>query len=412
MLFYNLGIRTYILLIRIAAFFKPKAKLWVDGRKNTWEPLKQAFGNQHKTVWFHCASLGEFEQGRPLIETFKVDYPEYKILLTFFSPSGYEVRKNYAGADYVCYLPADTPSNAKRFIEITKPVLAIFVKYEFWFNYLKTLNQHHTPLFIVSGKFRHNQHFFQWYGAFARKGLANVTRFYVQDETSVQLLHRIGLGNVLKSGDTRFDRVASIAKQSIDFEEIRNFCGSKPVLIFGSTWPADEEVFLPFIAAWHEKAKFIIAPHEVHNTRIDELRRKAGLPTCLFTDLQVNPSIQANILIVNTIGKLSQLYKYGTIAYIGGGFGAGTHNILEAATFGLPVIFGPNHKQFTETVELIKAGGAFGISNAAEFRQTAESLLANDQKRQHCANLCSTYVKNNQGATQRIMLGVQEILAK
>jgi 3-deoxy-D-manno-octulosonic-acid transferase len=410
MIVYNLGITIYTLFIRLASLFNPKAKQWVEGRKQVWEKLEKTFGNPQKTVWFHCASLGEFEQGRPLIEAFRLKYPNYKILLTFFSPSGYEIRKNYPGADSIFYLPADTASNAKRFISITKPDLAIFVKYEFWFNYLKSLNQAHIPLLIVSGKFRPSQHFFKWYGGFARKGLTHVTRFYVQDEASVKLLANICLNNVTKSGDTRFDRVASIATQLIEFEEVKQFCGSYPVLVFGSTWAADEDVFLPFLRTWHTNAKFIIAPHEVHPARIEALQKTIGLSSCLFSELKPNQTNLPNILIINNIGKLSQLYKYGTLAYIGGGFGVGTHNILEAATFGLPVIFGPNHTQFAETVELIKAGGAFSITTAAQFSQVAEILLSNPKNWKTCSEICRNFVKNNQGASKLIMQGIDEIL--
>jgi 3-deoxy-D-manno-octulosonic-acid transferase len=412
MLLYDASIRAYTGVIGIAALFNPKAALWVKGRKNIWQELANSCKGHANIVWFHCASLGEFEQGRPVIEAFRSDFPEHKILLTFFSPSGYEVRKNYSGVDFVFYLPADTIANAKHFMQIVNPVLAVFVKYEFWFNYLKVLKFNKIPVLVISSVFRPQQHFFKWYGSFFRKGLQHISWFFVQNMKSQLLLQSIGINNVTVSGDTRFDRVAAIARNPVIYSEVENFCGKSDVIICGSTWPADDEIIWKLIDQSPANAKFIIAPHEVHQARIAGLLQKSKGKAVLFSDLKNETAETKNILIINNIGILSHLYKYGRIAYIGGGFGAGTHNILEAATFGLPVFFGPNHLQFTETVELIRAGGAFGISNAQEFVTQISGLLSNSGYYNKCSTICSNYIAEKQGATKLIMLKIKSILIR
>ncbi len=404
-LLYDLAIHIYGDAISLAALYNPKAKAWVKGRKDWSEHLQSAVSSRqsaagsqqtsditkhstlnikHSTLediaWFHCASLGEFEQGRPVIEAFRKEHPEWKILLTFFSPSGYDIRKNYEGADWVFYLPLDTPGNARRFVETVNPGLVVFVKYEFWFRFLQVLSKKKIPVYVISANFRPDHHFFRWYGGWARKQLNKVTRFFVQDEPSAQLLRAKGIEQVTVSGDTRFDRVAAIAATVKEFPLVKRFCGGEPVFLAGSTWPQDEELILQLVEKLGDRVKFIIAPHEVGRERLEGLKfavpssqfavrssqsepgtgnHKPG--TVLFSVLTEENATSARVLIVDGIGYLAHLYQYATIAYIGGGFGAGIHNVLEAATFGKPVIFGPKYHKFREAAELIKAGGAFCI---------------------------------------------------
>ena len=380
---YDLIIHLYGYAISVAALFNPKAKQWIVGRKAA--PSLTPSPNWGRegvgaTAWFHCASLGEFEQGRPVIEAFREAHPDCKIVLTFFSPSGYEVRKNYKGADHVFYLPLDTPSNAKKFVHLVRPSLVVFVKYEFWFRYLDVLYREKIPVYVVSAIFRPDQHFFRWYGGWSKKQLRKVTGFFVQDESSEELLRAKGIGQVVVSGDTRFDRVAAIAADAKPFPLVEKFAAGCPVFVAGSTWPADEELILKLIEEVGDRVKFIIAPHEVGVERVDALRDKIPNSkfqianpepgTILFSELTPENAASANVLIVNGIGYLSHLYQYATIAYIGGGFGAGIHNILEAAAFGKPVIFGPNYEKFKEANELIEKGGAFSISNSRQLNKT------------------------------------------
>ena len=388
---YNISILFYVLGIRIASLLNSKAKLWIKGRNNIFQTLKTATENQNKILWFHCASLGEFEQGKPIIEAYKIKYPTHKILLTFFSPSGYEIQKNYNGADWVFYLPADTPSNAKRFIEIVKPIKAIFVKYEFWLNYMTELKRTNIPFYSVSAIFRKEQVFFK-YKWFAKQ-LNNVRHFFVQDKTSSELLKSIGYNNTTISGDTRFDRVKTNASSAKGIPLVTEFCKQKPTIICGSTWPKDEQLIANFIKE-NQQYNYIIAPHEL--LKIQQLQKWTnGL---LFSDANEQNIHNSNVLIIDSIGLLSSIYKYGTISYIGGGFGKGIHNILEPAAFDTPIIFGPHYNKFNEAKDLIEIGGAISIKNFNELQEAFSYFFSNYQK-----NICKNYIMQKCGSTQLVI---------
>ncbi|HEX8517427.1 MAG TPA: glycosyltransferase N-terminal domain-containing protein [Bacteroidia bacterium] len=404
---YSFSINCYRLLITAASLFNPKAKQWVKGRKNLFprleSDLKLLKKNGSEVIWFHCASLGEFEQGRPLIEKYKEIHPSALIVLTFFSPSGYEVRKNYKGADIICYLPADTISNARKFIWIIKPEKAFFVKYEFWFNYLHELKTKNIPTYLVSGIFRDGQHFFKPYGSWFRSQLKSFTHFFLQDQHSLDLLDAIDFKNTTVAGDTRFDRVAAIAETVKSIDLIKDFSGGRPIFIGGSTWPEDEKIIAA--SGLKENFKVIIAPHEVHSSHItfieNEFQRNSLNTLCFSKADKINVST-ADVLIIDNIGMLSSLYQYAVIAYIGGGFGKGIHNILEAATFGMPVIFGPNYEKFTEAKELIRAGGAFTISDGLSLDNIL-ALLKDGQVLKMASHVSKHYVQSRKGATNKIL---------
>jgi 3-deoxy-D-manno-octulosonic-acid transferase len=407
-LLYNISIHVYKILISAASFANPKAKLWVQGRKNIFEKLASSISALHspgsRLVWFHCASLGEFEQGRPLIERYRERHPGVKILLTFFSPSGYEIRKNYAGADLVCYLPADTPSNAKHFLKIVKPSAVFFVKYEFWFNYLAELKKQNVPTYLVSGIFRNEQHFFKFYGAWFRKQFSSFTYFFLQDQRSEELLHSIGYTNTMVTGDTRFDRVSEISKSVKAFPLIEKFKSGKNILIAGSTWKEDEELISEL--RFGNGYKLILAPHEIDEKHIEAIVEQfSAYPVIRYSHATESSVSSAQVLIIDNIGMLSSLYQYGTVAFIGGGFGKGIHNILEAAAFGLPVIFGPNYERFKEAADLVKIGGAFSISNREELEKTV-ALLRDEQVLKTASHISGYYVESRTGATEKILAAV------
>jgi 3-deoxy-D-manno-octulosonic-acid transferase len=410
---YNLLIHIYVLLIRILAFFKhEKAKLWYDGRKDIFTKLEDAFKNKdrEKRIWMHVASLGEFEQGRPLIELLKKETPQYKIVLTFFSPSGYELRKNYAFADYIFYLPADTHANALHFIEIVKPELVIFVKYEFWFNYLHILKKQNITTLLISAIFREKQfQTFNPYAYFLKKMLQCFNFIFVQNTPSVLLLKKHGFSNVENVGDTRIDRVLAIKNEAPKYPIIEQFIATNQTVICGSTWQPDENIIIEFLKSnLSSNWKFIIAPHDISKGNVERLMKDLPNEYVLYSDLKNHPITQSSnhffnkrILIIDNIGMLSSLYQYGTIAYIGGGFGSGIHNTLEPIAFGLPVIFGPKFQKFEEAIQLISTGGGFSISNYADFEKT---MLFLQSKKNHsiASNAASNYVTNNQGATLKI----------
>jgi 3-deoxy-D-manno-octulosonic-acid transferase len=401
---YTLSIFLYLLAIRIASLFNPKAKKWVEGRRRLFSRLKADCHGSGKIIWFHCASLGEFEQGRPLMEEMKKRDPSCRILLTFFSPSGYDIRKDYDKADFVYYLPVDTSRNARLFLDIVRPDSVYIIKYEFWYNLLAELGRRKIPTYLVSGIFRQEQYFFKWYGAWFVNQLKCFSRFYVQDEMSQQLLNSIGFNNAVVTGDTRFDRVASIAAESRELPLVKAFCGEKRVLIAGSSWEKDTDLIaqLPFKS---KDLKLIIAPHEIGAAEIQETmaRFQNTLKVIRYSEADLIHAKEADVLIIDNIGMLSSLYKYGSLAYIGGGFGNGIHNILEAAVWNLPVIFGPNYHKFSEAHELIKRGGAFCVHDEKELQILVTRLLDDAGLRTSIAEISGDYVRTNSGATNKIL---------
>ena len=402
---YDIAIAFYAFIVRLASLFNKKAKKMLAGQKETFSILAENMDPQARYIWFHAASLGEFEQGRPLIEKIREEKPEYKILLTFFSPSGYEVRKDYAGADVVCYLPFDFRSNALKFLDSAKPEIAVFIKYEFWMNYLNCLKNRNIPTYIISAIFRPTQIFFRWYGYRYRAVLNNFNWFFVQDENSLKLLNRFNHYNITISGDTRFDRVYQICERGKNLRLIEKFvqktAKKQLILIAGSTWDKDEEILIPFFNQ-HPEIKLIIAPHETKESRIAELKNRIKRPCSLYSQTDEKSIEKADCLIVDCIGLLSSIYRYGEIAYVGGGFGAGIHNILEAAAYGIPVLFGPHYGKFKEAGELIAGKGAFPISNEEDFVARMNDLSVCSGLIQTTGEKTRNYVINNLGATQKI----------
>lgn len=402
--FYNFLMVCYRALVQLAAFTgNNKAKLWIAGRKNIWTRLTKELGTVEQRIWVHAASLGEFEQGRPIIEKLKAEHPEYKIFLTFFSPSGYEVRKNYPGADYIFYLPADSPMNATRFVDLVKPELVFFIKYEFWFNYLATLKDRKIPVYLCSAIFRPDQLFFKPYGSWYRKNLTFFEHFFVQDKASQRLLQSIGFANVTVTGDTRFDRVYAIATQAREVAEVQAFVNGRRCIVAGSSWAPDEDMLARYLNETTHSVLCIFAPHEIDEPHIERLQSLLTKRTVRFSAWKQNLTGEYDVLIIDNIGMLSSLYRYGQVAYIGGGFGKGIHNVLEAATFGLPVIFGPNYTKFREAVELIEKGGAVSISQYNDLKELLDSYFANGDLLQKAGVVAGNYVKTNIGATDKIL---------
>ncbi len=399
---YSLFIGFYKIILKLISPFHSKAKQMIEGRKQVWKKLANV-DKEASYLWVHCASLGEFEQGRPVIERYKAQHPKSKILLTFFSPSGYEIRKNYEGADVIIYLPFDSKKNAKRLLDTLNIKAAIFVKYEFWNFYLKALKQRQIPTYSISSIFRAQQTFFKWYGGWYRKMLACFTTFFVQNEASKTLLKSIGYDNVKVTGDTRFDRVADIVKQAKDLPEIALFKNGKTIVVGGSTWPKDEELLIPFINADKSDTKYIIAAHEVHESHIAAICSQLKVPFQRYTQMDKTQLAAAKVLVIDTIGILSSAYRYGEIAYIGGGFGVGIHNTLEAATYGLPVVFGPNYRKFQEAVELIQNNAGFSINNQSELNQQLSIFLSDSDALADSSKAAADYVKSHTGATDVIL---------
>jgi 3-deoxy-D-manno-octulosonic-acid transferase len=407
---YDLFLLLYPLGARMLAFKNEKAKKWLQGRENIFEQLSSTITHNKKIIWVHCASLGEFEQAKPLIEKLSQQFSGVKILLTFFSPSGYEVQKNYEGADYIFYLPLDSKWNATKFFDIVNPALCIFIKYEFWYYYINEAKQRNVPIILASGVFRKTQPFFQWYGDFHRKMLRSVSYFFVQDSNSVELLNSLGIQNVALTGDTRFDRVLAIAKEFQPIELIERFCKGHPVIVAGSTWTEDDEELHHYVNT-NAHIRFIIAPHDVSKARVDEclsLYKNA----IRFSDLQQSFNElkeNFNVLIIDNIGLLSKLYRYSTISYIGGGFGGdGVHNVLEAAVYGKPVVFGPVYDKYIEAVELVQKGGAFSIENAIVLEKQFNKLLDDECLYKQACLAAKNFVDENAGATEKIIQYIQE----
>jgi 3-deoxy-D-manno-octulosonic-acid transferase len=405
--FYTIFLSLYVTGIKILSFWNPKARLWINGRKN-FPVININSSTNIKTIWVHCASLGEFEQGRPVIENIKTQYPYAKIVLSFFSPSGYEIQKNYPGADSVLYLPIDSKANAKKMVSSINPSLVLWIKYEYWFYYLEELRQKNIPLLLVSGIFRKTQPFFKWYGTTWKKALTSFTHFFVQDRDSKNLLAGIGIDkNVTVSGDTRFDRVIEITEKFDHIPFIREYCGESRVLVAGSTWEEDEEELIHYVRA-NPQIKFIIAPHEIDSENLKDVQKEfAG--SVFYSELATTHPLSSNVLIIDNVGMLSRLYQYADITYVGGGFGDdGVHNVLEAAVYGKPVIYGPEFEKFKEAIELTDCGGGFSISNALELEKILTELWENEQLLKTAGEAAKHYVYSNSGATKKIMNYIQE----
>lgn len=391
-------------LLKLVALFSPKMKLFVDGRKTVFQTLTDKIQTSDKTIWFHAASLGEYEQGLPVIEAIKQQFLSHKIIVTFFSPSGYEVRKNNTVADVTVYLPLDTISNAKEFIELVHPEMAFFIKYEYWPNYLNELKNQNIKTYLISGILRENQAFFKWYGGFYRNALKTFDYFFVQNESSKKLLQSIGFHNVKVSGDTRFDRVVSILERDNALDFIEQFKDNKTTIVIGSSWPKDESLLVNYINQSSDNVKFIIAPHNIKSEQIQELKNAISKKTILFSEKDNVNLSDSNVFIIDTIGILTKIYSYADIAYVGGGFGnPGVHNILEPATFGVPVVIGPNYSHFTEATALVNMEGCISIQNQTQLNEAFDLLLHNEDERLEKGHICSTFVQMNQGATKTIM---------
>ena len=404
---YSLGIYIYILCVKIASLFNSKARLLLNGHAETFGILARAVHTNDSYVWFHASSLGEFEQGRPLMERIRERHPEYKILLTFFSPSGYEVRKNYGGADIVCYMPFDTKRNARRFVRMVRPQKAFFIKYEFWKNFIEELHRTDCEVYSVSSIFRKKQIFFRPYGREYAKVLRSFTRIFVQNDDSRRLLESNGITSVTVAGDTRFDRVNDIRDAAKDVEAARQFVGEAgDVLVVGSSWEPDEDIIIPYFNN-HKNLKLILAPHVVSEAHIQRITGALKRPSVRITQANGKNMEEYGCMIVDTYGMLSAIYRYGNIAYVGGGFGVGIHNVPEAAVYGVPVIIGPNHHKFREAEMLLHLGGCFEITSPETFAMTMDLLTGNSETRRKAGETAGEYIRSNAGAADRIFNSIK-----
>lgn len=397
---YSLAIYIYMLCAGVVSLFNRKARLLIRGHRDTWRILRNQIGDG-RYVWFHAASLGEFEQGRPLMERLRREHPEKRILLTFFSPSGYEVRKNYEGADVVCYLPFDTPLNARKFVRLAKPEMAFFIKYEFWRNYIDVLYHQGIPVYSVSSIFRENQIFFRPYGYKYARVLRRITHLFVQNEASRELLKRLGVTQVSVVGDTRFDRVIDIRRQARELPVAEAATRQGHVIVAGSTWPPDEDILIPYFNS-HPDCRLILAPHVVSEDHLREIEQKLQRPALRYSQATPESAARADCLLIDGYGLLSSIYRYATVAYVGGGFGVGIHNVPEAAVYGVPVFFGPNNRKFREARELIEAGGCFEIHSADDFNRQADRLFADAQALTQAGQAAGRYISSNAGATDAV----------
>ena len=412
---YNLIIILASQIVKLVALFSPKVKLFVNGRKEVFPILQNKISPNDKTIWFHAASLGEYEQGLPVIEKIKEKFPNHKIVVTFFSPSGYEVRKNNTVADATVYLPLDTKSNAQKFIKTINPELVFFIKYEYWPNYLNELRKQNIKTYLISGIFREKQAFFKWYGGFYRNALKTFDYFFVQNESSKNLIQSIGFNNVKISGDTRFDRVVSILERDNSLDFIEQFKDNKTTIVIGSSWPKDENLLVNYINNASDDIKFIIAPHNIKSEQIANLKSQITKKTILFSEkdemlkqVQHDKLEDFQVFIIDTIGILTKIYSYADIAYVGGGFGnPGVHNILEPATFGIPIIIGPNYSHFAEVIALVHQEGCVSISNQNELNEALDNLVFNEDVRHEKGHICSTFVQMNKGATDVILKHIE-----
>ena len=403
MFLYNISIVLYYIVVAFVSLWDKKAKQWIVGRKDIFKRMAEVISPENKVVWIHAASLGEFEQGRPVIEKIREQQPEYKILVTFYSPSGYEIRKNYAGADYIFYLPIDTPGNAKKFLDVAHPEIAIIVKYEFWLNLLSELKRRGVRTYLISAIFRRNSIFFRSYGSIWRQALDSFEQMFVQNEESKELLHEIGFDNVVVAGDTRFDRVAEIARNVKKVPIVERFKGDSPLFVAGSTWGPDEEILQTLIND-NPQIKFVVAPHEMENSRIERIIAQTKGGAVRYTQCNEESDFsKTQVLILDTIGILSSVYGYATWSYIGGGFGVGIHNTLEAATFGLPIAFGPNYQKFKEARDMVALGAATKVESAEDLSAWFAPLRDDKSALQRAGSAAKSYTQRNQGATSLIM---------
>jgi 3-deoxy-D-manno-octulosonic-acid transferase len=403
---YTFGILCYGLAIRLASLFDKKAKLWVAGRRDIFQQIRNKLADNNSPVaWFHASSLGEFEQCRPVIDAFKKQYPDYKIFVTFFSPSGYEVRKNYPNADYVFYLPLDTMFNARKFVDMVNPKMAFFVKYDFWFNYMAVLDKRNIPTILFSSIFRPSQYFFAWYGKWFCRRLNAFDHLFVQNKESEKLLKEHGISQCTIAGDTRFDQVMAIAANVKQFPEVVRFVGQSKVLLAGSTWEPDERLLKSFADTYSSSdIKFVIAPHEIHASRIDFLMKLFGNTCVKYSDIaNISDLKDYKVLIIDNIGMLSSLYQYAYVAYIGGGFGKGIHNILEALAFGKPVCFGPKYQKFQEAKDIVNLNGGWSVGDEKSLNKALTDLFDSDELYNKASDVCMHYVQDNKGTSDTII---------
>lgn len=411
---YTFFIQMYGFAISITAHFNPKANLWISGRKNWKNKMKQAISPDDKVIWVHCSSLGEFEQGRPVMEKIKKEFPYHKLAVSFFSPSGYEVRKDYQGADYIFYLPLDTPKNAKQLIKILHPEVLILVKYEYWYNLLKRLQKKDIPVIVISAVIKEDNLFFRPFGSWFRKIIAGIEHFFVQDNDSKNLLESIGIEKVTVSGDTRFDRVKEIREANARVEFIEKFKGNSKLIVAGSTWSDDEEILVKFI---HEKLpddwKLIFAPHNIKEKEIISLSEKINKKTAVYTKSDQNQIENSQILILDTIGTLTKIYAYSDVSYVGGGFTkTGVHNTLEPTVFGVPIIFGPNYENYFEAIDLLENQGAVRFIDQYDFDQKMTNLIENEDERKLRGNAAENYIQGKPNSTELIIDYLKSLIKK
>lgn len=401
---YNLLVVFVGQILKLLAIFNPKMNLFIQGRKHSFTTISENIKPADKTIWFHAASLGEYEQGLPVIEKIKEKFPSHKIIISFFSPSGFEVRKNNKVSDATVYLPLDTRKNAEKFLQIAHPEMAFFIKYEYWPNYLNELQKLKIPTYLISGILRENQVFFKWYGKFYRNTLNAFSFFFVQNEKSKKLLQSLGKTNVTVSGDTRFDRVTAILEKDNSLDYIADFKNKTTTIVIGSSWPKDENLLINYINNCAQKVKFIIAPHNIKEDQTAHIKNCISKKTILFSEKAATNLAEYDVFLVDTIGLLTKIYSYADIAYVGGGFGSpGVHNILEPATFGIPIIIGPNFSHFQEATDLVNLGGCLSISDQAELNSALDNLILSKAKRKEQGTICSEFVTNNKGATDIIL---------
>ena len=406
---YNLIILLVSQIVKLLAIFSRKMKLFVNGRKEVFATLQNKINASDKTIWFHAASLGEYEQGLPVIEKIKEQFPNHKIIVTFFSPSGFEVRKNNTVADVTVYLPLDSKSNAKKFIDLVHPDMVFFIKYEYWPNYLNKLKERNIKTYLISGVFRENQAFFKWYGGFYRSALKTFDYFFVQNESSKKLLQKIAFTNVKVSGDTRFDRVVSILERDNSLDFIKQFKNNTTTIVIGSSWPKDESLLVNYINTSSDNVKFIIAPHNIKLEQIQELKNSITKRTVLFSEKEGENLSEFQVFIIDTVGILTKIYSYADIAYVGGGFGnPGVHNILEPATFGIPIVIGPNYSHFPEAIALVNLQGCVAITTQNDLNETLNNLISSKDIRNEKGHICETFVQMNKGATDVILKHIIE----